>query len=55
MYTAAIFIGGFVHWIYKCCKGTLKEEILHGNDAVNYLIGLVSVIMILGTIIWIIF
>lgn len=56
-------IGGFVRWLLKGCKTNLQDEI-EGNldatwggtyDTENYVIGIVTTVIILGTIIWLFF
>ncbi len=59
----AKLIGGFIHWLLKRCKTRLQDEI-EGNleatwggtyDTENYIIGIITVVVILGLIIWLIF
>jgi len=59
----AKLIGGFIHWLMHGCKTNLQDE-LEGNfdatwgetyDTENYIIGVIAVVIILGTIIWLIF
>ncbi|MDB4584315.1 hypothetical protein N9164_14275 [Draconibacterium sp.] len=59
----AKLIGGFIHWLLKRCKTNLRDEI-EGNldatwgrtyDAENYIIGVVTVVVILVLIIWLVF
>ncbi|MCF8359785.1 MAG: hypothetical protein K9H26_13570 [Prolixibacteraceae bacterium] len=56
-------IGGFIHWLIKGCKTNLRDE-TEGNldatwggtyDTENYIIGIVSVIVILGVVVWLVF
>lgn len=59
----AKFIGGFIHWFLHGCKTSLRDE-MEGNldanwggtyDTENYIIGVVTVIIILGFVIWLAF
>ncbi len=59
----AKLIGGFVHWLTHRCKTNLRDEI-EGNldatwggtyDTENYIIGLVTVVVILGVIFFLVF
>ncbi|WP_321480956.1 hypothetical protein [uncultured Bacteroides sp.] len=59
----AKFIGGFIRWLLKGCKTSLRNEI-EGNfdgtwagsyDVENYIIGLVTVVIMLGVVIWLFF
>ncbi|MDO5665164.1 MAG: hypothetical protein Q4G63_07910 [Bacteroidia bacterium] len=59
----ARWIGGFVRWLFKGCKTKLRDEI-EGNleptwggtyDFENYIIGLVTVVVILGVIFFLVF
>ncbi len=59
----AKLIGGFIRWLLKGCKTSLQDEI-EGNfdatwggtyDTENYIIGVVTVVIILGIVIWLIF
>lgn len=56
-------IGGFIRWLFKGCKTSLKDEV-EGNldatwggtyDTENYVIGIIKTVIILGTIIWLFF
>lgn len=56
-------IGGFVRWLLKGCKTSLQDEI-EGNldatwggtyDTENYIIGIITVIIILSAIVWVVF
>jgi len=56
------FIGGFIHWLMHGCKTSLQDEV-EGNldatwggtyDTENYIIGVVTVVVILGLVIWLI-
>ncbi|MDR3652923.1 MAG: hypothetical protein P4L34_08130 [Paludibacter sp.] len=56
-------LGGFVRWLLKGCKSSLKDEI-EGNleatwgvtyDTENYIIGLITSVIIIGTIVLIFF
>lgn len=56
-------IGGFVHWLLKGCKTSLKDEI-EGNldatwggtyDTENYVIGIITVVIMLVLIAWLLF
>ena len=51
-----MFIGGIVRWLFKGCKTSLQDEI-EGNleaswggtyDLENYIIGVITVLIILG-------
>jgi len=62
MYSAAIYLGGLVRWMLKGFKTKLKDE-LEGNleptwggtyDTENYIIGVITVVVILGLVIWLI-
>ena len=57
------FIGGFVRWLFKGCKTNLRDE-LEGNldakwggtyEIENYVIGIITTVIILGVIIWLFF
>ncbi len=59
----AKLIGGFIRWLLKGCKTSLRDEV-EGNldgtwggsyDVENYIIGLVTVVIILGVAIWLFF
>ncbi len=59
----AKLIGGFIHWLIHGCKTSLQDEV-EGNldatwggtyDTENYIIGIITVVIILGTIIWLVF
>ncbi|MBP1616063.1 MAG: hypothetical protein H6Q13_3511 [Bacteroidetes bacterium] len=59
----AKLIGGFIRWLLKGCKTSLQDEV-EGNfdatwggtyDTENYIIGVVTVVIILGIVIWLIF
>ncbi len=56
-------IGGFIRWLFKGCRTSLQDEI-EGNldatwggtyDTENYIIGIITTVIILGTIIWLVF
>ena len=58
-----MLIGGFIRWLFKGCKTKLKDEI-EGNldpiwgwsyDMENYVIGVITVIIVLGIIIYLFF
>lgn len=59
----AKFIGGFIHWLIHGCKTSLRDEVEGKFDATwggtydteNYIIGVVTVVIILGIIIWLLF
>ena len=59
----AIWIGGFVRWLLKGCKTKLQDEVEGSLEATwggtydreNYVIGFVTVAIILGIIIWLFF
>ncbi len=54
----AKLIGGFVHWLIHGCKTSLQDEVEGNFDATwggdydmeNYIIGLVTVIVIFGVL-----
>ena len=59
----AKLIGGFVHWLIHGCKTRLQDEV-EGNldatwggtyDTENYIIGIITTVIILGTIFWFVF
>ena len=59
----ARWIGGFIRWLCKGCKTSLKDEV-EGNleatwggtyDTENYIIGIISTVFFLGAIIWLFF
>ena len=56
-------IGGSIRWLFKGCRISLQDEI-EGNldatwggtyDTENYIIGIITTVIILGTIIWLVF
>ena len=56
-------IGGFIRWLLKGCKTNLQDEI-EGNlnatwggtyDTENYIVGIVTVVIIISLIIWLLF
>ncbi|MFA5540569.1 MAG: hypothetical protein ACK5MH_03740 [Bacteroidales bacterium] len=47
----AIWLGGFLRWLWKGCKTRLRDEV-YMNDIGNYIIGLVTTGIILGIVIW---
>jgi len=59
----AILIGGVVRWLFKGCKTKLGDEVNGRLDATwggtydteNYIIGLITSVIIIGTIILIFF
>jgi len=51
----AKFIGGFIRWLFKGCKTRLRDEIWLADGLVNYIIGVVAVVIILGFVIWLFF
>jgi len=59
----ARWIGGFIRWLLKGCKTSLQDEIEGNFDAVwggtydteNYIIGVATVVIILGVVVWIVF
>ena len=59
----AKWIGGFVRWLLKGCKTSLQDEVEGNLDATwggsynteNYIIGVVTVIIILGVVLPIVF
>ena len=56
-------LGGFVRWLFKGCKTSLKDEIQGNLDATwggtydteNYIIGLVTSVIIIGIVILVFF
>jgi hypothetical protein len=59
----AKLIGGFIRWLLKGCKTSLRDEV-EGNldaswggsyDFENYIIGLITSILIIGLIVWMFF
>ncbi len=59
----AKLIGGFIRWLLKGCKTSLRDE-TEGNldatwggtyDTENYIIGIITVVIILVLIIWLLF
>ncbi len=59
----AKLIGGFIHWLIHRCKTSLQDEV-EGNldatwggtyDTENYIIGVATVIIILGLVVWLVF
>lgn len=59
----AMYIGGFTRWLLKGCKTKLRDEV-EGNldaswggsyDIENLIIGIITVSIILGLIIWLLF
>ena len=54
----AKLIGGFIHWLIHGCKTSLQDEVEGNLDATwggsynteNYIIGVVTVIIILGIV-----
>jgi len=59
----ARLLGGFVRWLLKGCKTSLKDEV-EGNldatwggtyDTENYIIGLITSVIIIGTVILVFF
>jgi len=56
-------IGGFIRWLLKGCKTSFRDEVEGSLDATwggtydteNYVIGLVSVGIIMGVVIWVFF
>ena len=59
----ARLIGGFIRWLLKGCKTSLQDEV-EGNlnaswggtyDTENYVIGIITTVIILGSIIWLFF
>jgi len=56
MYSAAIYLGGFMRWLFKGCKTRLSDE-MHGildptwggtYDFENFIIGIATVVIVLG-------
>ncbi len=59
----ARWIGGFIRWLCKGCKTSLKDEV-EGNleatwggtyDTENYIIGFITTLLFLGIILWLFF
>jgi hypothetical protein len=59
----ARWIGGFIRWLLKGCKTRLQDEV-EGNfnavlggtyDTENYIIGVATVVIILGVVVLIVF
>jgi hypothetical protein len=58
-----ILIGGFIRWLLKFCKTKLRDEIEGNLDATwgrtydieNYIIGIITVVIFGGIIIWLAF
>ncbi len=56
-------IGGFIRWLLKGCKTSLGDEVEGNLDATwggsydfeNYIIGLITSILIIGLIVWMFF
>ncbi len=59
----AKLIGGFIHWLIHGCKTSLQDEVEGNLDATwggsynteNYIIGVVTVIIILGVVLPLVF
>ena len=58
----AMFIGSFARWVFKGCQTILKDAI-EGNleaiwggtyDTENYIIGIITVVVMLGLVIWLV-
>jgi len=56
-------IGGFIRWLFKGCRTSLRDE-TEGNldatwggtyDTENYIIGIATVVIILGAVVWLVF
>lgn len=50
----AIWIGGFIRWLWKGCKTSLRDEVWM-HDIGNYIIGVATAVVILGIVIWLFF
>ncbi|PID95322.1 MAG: hypothetical protein CSA95_00125 [Bacteroidetes bacterium] len=59
----AKWIGGVIRWLLKGCKTELRDEI-EGNldatwggtyDTENYVIGIITMVIILCSVIWLLF
>ena len=56
----AKLLGGFIHWLIHYCKTSLQDEIEGNLDATwggsydfeNYIIGLVTSVILIGLIVW---
>jgi hypothetical protein len=59
----AVYIGAFIRWLLKLCKTKLRDEIkgifnpvlLDSYTMENFFIGLISVTIVIGTIVWTVF
>ena len=59
----AMYIGGLVRWLAKGCKTRFIDEVEGNLDATwggsydleNYIIGLASIVIALGLMIWLVF
>lgn len=49
------WIGGFVRWLLKGCKTKLRDETWLGDEIENYVIGIVTVVIMLGVAVWLFF
>ena len=63
MYSGAMYLGGLIRWLLKGCKTKLQDE-LEGNldatwggsyDFENYIIGLITSLIIIGLVVWLFF
>ena len=63
MRETAMWLGGFVRWLLKVCKRILQDEVKGNFDATwggsynteNYIIGVVTVIIIFGIVLPLVF
>jgi len=59
----AMYIGGLVRWLVKGCKTKFIDEVEGNLDATwgdsydfeNFIIGVISVVIVLGLINWLVF
>ncbi len=63
MYSGAMYLGGLIRWLLKSCKTNLRDE-LEGNldatwgrsyDFENYIIGVITSVIIIGLVVWLFF
>ena len=63
MISGAIYLGGFIRWLIKGCRTKLKDEV-EGNleatwgrnyEVENYIIGIITTVVIIGLIVLIFF
>ncbi len=59
----AKWIGGFIRWLLKGCKTSLRDEVEGNLDATwgwsydfeNYIIGVITSVIIIGLVVWLFF